>query len=385
MNGGEITMDYLNLRSRGYVEIENEIWFPNFNFNALVKLEKSSGKIRVIDRFPNFSIEKRSLYSTVCHVKDWLVFVPYNSDEIVSYNIRTKEFVSALLDQKYVGERREYFLSAYVHDRSVYMFPMAAKCLVRYDVYDRSAVYLTDPYIDSIPETSFCFGQEFEVVDKKVYLPFLNVNAVAVLDVQKERLDIRNLQFGEGCSTINYGGGFFYLASTGKGELYRWEMGTGDVEIYHFPKELEAVEYAFLCSCRREDKLLFFPDMGNMVVSFDIRSGKMREERRINEPTITFFIKENVILMEHMNHLCSFSYSAGKLSFAPYLQMDDPYNREEILRFLLQEGYFGVLTEEDISLEDYVKVLKRMDSKQKADRKDSYGNVIWNKSLESGA
>ena len=44
------------LRSLGYAEVNGEIWFPNRYFNALVKVNKTSGEVHLVNKFPNYDI-----------------------------------------------------------------------------------------------------------------------------------------------------------------------------------------------------------------------------------------------------------------------------------------------------------------------------------------
>ena len=92
------------LRNEKYVEIRNEIWFANLQFNALVKIEKSSGKIRLMRKFPHYNIGYGWLYSMVYNVENELIFLPCYSDEIVLYNIDLDRFTSIALDKNILGK-----------------------------------------------------------------------------------------------------------------------------------------------------------------------------------------------------------------------------------------------------------------------------------------
>ena len=44
------------LRCLGFVEIGDDIWFANLYFNALVRLNKRTGKIEDLKKFPGYTI-----------------------------------------------------------------------------------------------------------------------------------------------------------------------------------------------------------------------------------------------------------------------------------------------------------------------------------------
>ena len=191
------SMDTLyKLRCLGYVEIEDSIWFANLYFNALIKLNKATGQIERMEKFPNYGVYEYFLYSTVYYVDGFLVFIPNNSEEIAAYHVETRKFISTALDHNYVGRKKTYFVNACVHRHYVYMFPTGSQCIVRYDVQNHTVKYLENSLsalIRTMPDTWYCFYQQFDEIDKRIYLPFLELNAVAVFDIQNESVEIRYL------------------------------------------------------------------------------------------------------------------------------------------------------------------------------------------------
>lgn len=374
--------DLYKLRSFGYVEIDDEIWFPNLNFNALMKINKLTGRLKIVDKFPNYGAIQRSLYSTICHVNRYLVFVPCESREIVSYDMETRKFTSVSLEEKVIKERRfPYFINAYVYGNYVYLFPTGATCIVRYDTNKQSIKCLENEIstiIRAMPEISYCFYQQFEIVDRKIYIPFLELNAVAIFDLTNENVDIRNLNIEGGCSTINYVNGFFYLASWKNPMIYRWDVKTGRIRTYQgFPKDFTG-EQMFLCACHIGDELLFFPEHANMIISFCITSGEICEVKRIqnlnSESVITYFAQntgmDGQILTADMDAISSFIYAKNKLEIKPHYQIANEDSKKEIDNFLLNK---------DIeNLEGYLEeILKNDGDVKKVAKNCNYGKKIF--------
>lgn len=336
------------LRSFGYAEIDDEIWFPNLNFNALMKINKLTGRLEIVDKFPNYGVWQGWLYSTVCHVNGQLVFVPSWSEEIVAYHIETQKFVSTPLDNKFIGEKKYYFGSAYVYKQYVYMFPTGAKCMVRYDAEKQTITYLENnvsALIRAIPETLSCFYQQFEVIDQKIYIPFLELNAVVIFDLKDESTEIKYLDIEGGCSTINYLNEYFYLTSFRSPKIYRWNDKTGKVQTYQsFPDEFKG-EKLFIGACKTEDSLIFFPGRSNMIISFSVLSGKIHEVQRFSDPdcesVVTYFVQEDgteyTMLTAEMDAISSFTYEENSLKLKPYCQRDKVYNKKQIDQFFMGE------------------------------------------------
>lgn len=378
-----------DLKSTGCVEINDEIWFPNMNFNALIKLEKLSGKIHVKDIFPNYDIAAYRLYSAVRRVNDQLVFVPYNSEDIISYNTTAGTFRSVDLDTKRIGERRNYFVASYVYKQYIYMFPWRAECIVKYDTINHSVKYLGESLhkiLIDLPENENegCFWQQFEILDDKIYIPFLGLGAVAIFDIKDDCLEIKYLNIEGGCSTINYTDDYFYLSSAKTLKIYRWDRKTDKIEIFDsFPESLETDGYVFSYSYHINDKLLFFPAGSNPIISFDIRSGKMYKEQNFSS---TYYIKKekdkNLIIAEDMNAPCVFDYEEENLRFNPYCKMDDAYNKKEINSFLLKHGYFDqVFERENQKLNDYIKILIESNDIKIAGKECGYGKLVFDNVL----
>lgn len=378
------------LRSFGYVVIDNDIWFLNCYFNALIKINKLSGKIEVIEKTPGYNVREKRLYRMVCYVDGKLIFVPGRSERVVSYDIGTGEFSSCYLDVDKVGERKPYFWNAYVYYNYVYMFPRKAKCIIKYDIVKNTIKYLENSLNkvpDFLSEESACFVKQFEIIEEKIYIPFERLNAVAVFDIGNENLDIKYLNIKEGCSTINYVDGYFYLASCTSPVLYRWDVETGRVWTYDFPEEFQAGRSPmFFEAIKMEDRLIFFPFHCDIIISFDINAKRFTIEQRNlemeeNDAGVTYFIEKNKgqnhSFLADVNGLCSINYEGGKLKISPYFCQDDLYNKKQINKFLLKNSYFDAYFEGEVTLEEYVEVLENADNKLVFEKESLYGKLIF--------
>ncbi len=365
------------------MEIDDEIWFPNLNFNALMKINKSTGRLEIVDKFPNYGVWQGWLYSTVCHVNRQLVFVPNCSEEIVAYDLESQKFISTPLDHHSVGRKKTYFVNACVYKHYVYMFPMGAECIVRYDSIEHTIRYLENDLsllIRTKPETFYCFYQQFERIDQKIYFPFLELNAVAIFDLDDESVEIKYLNIEGGCSTIRYIGNHFYLSAWKSPAIYSWDHKTGDIKAYREFPEGFTEEQMFLYAYNIEDSIVFFPVQGNGIISFSLKSGGIRIIQNMQnpdqEPTMTYFVEETrekqgtLVLTADMEFISGCAYMENKLEIRPYCQMNHLYNKKRIDDFLRSKDSEGV--------EEYiVEILSNDEVAAQTREHCNYGRLIF--------
>lgn len=379
------------LRSFGYVEINDDIWFSNYYFNAIIKVNKLSGQIDMIEKFPNYDIRQKRLYRMVCNVDSKLVFVPGTSEEVVSYDITSGEFISAKLDLKKIGDKKAYFWCAHVYGKYIYMFPRGAKCIIKYDVFKNSIEYLENSLCEltySLPETMLWFGMQFEVIDKKIYIPFVGLNAIAIFNFENDELKIKYLNIKKGCSTINFIKGCFYLASSEYPAIYQWDIETDEIRVYNdFPDGfMNKGMGMFLAACHVGDQLIFFPLGSNMIISFDINTKKIEMKKdgyQFEKEVfgISYFVDQGNdkggALTVDIDGLQSFFFKNGELKMEPYLYLDDSYNEKKINIFLRKYKYFEKNFENEFALREYMEILKNIDDIIDNKKNNDYGKTIF--------
>lgn len=381
--------DLYKLRCLDLVEKGNDIWFPNLYFNALIKIDKISGKIQIIDKFPNYRLEEQWLYTAVCIVDNKLVFVPHGSREIVSYDMIANQFTTVALNLDVVGTTWGYFLCAYAYKKFIYMFPAYTRCIVRFDTENNSIAYFDlglNAVLRSLPKTAVCFIKEYEVIGCKIYIPFAMINAIAVFDLEKEQLEIKYLNIVGGCSTIKYAEGSFYLASCKDNRIYCWNEKTEKIMVYdEFPKEFVSGKYMFSCSYAVGNKIVFMPLESNMIISLNLRTKKICCDGQITnknkESWKTYFVKrkeDKTILMTADDMTpCLAEYKNDNLEFVPYYICNDLFNREKIREFFLENIHFSIVQERMMDLEEYIEILKKIDNLIHNNKIKKLGKIIF--------
>ena len=374
------------LRCLGYAEVDDDIWFASLYFNGLIQLDRRTGQIKSARKFPDYGISHVWLYATVCQVKEYIICVPFQSEKIVSYNIQTQKFQSFALDLEKVGKRQRYYASAFVYGKYVYMFPVEAKCMIRFDVQKNSIKYLDNGLTlisEALPEKAECFVLQHAIVNKKVYIPFAGLNAVAVFEPEKECLDIEYLNIDDGCSTINYHAGFFYMASWKACKIYRWDYQTGDIMTFDtFPKNFIPGEYSFWGTYVIGKQIFYLPVQANMIVSLDTDTGDLCEGVKIsnscNEIWNTFSCKMSngkvYVNVAGDDDFCILEYGDGKRMIQPYSHKGTLPGKDVISDFLLDYQYYDSMVDR---IRKYIQIIAGSNEKVKSKKTNNYGRLIW--------
>lgn len=356
------------IRCLGYVKIDGCIWFANICFNALMKVNLLTGDLDIVDKFPNYPVNARWLYSSVHHIGQYLVFIPNNSAEIVSYNLDNGKFFSVPIKEEYLSKNAGQFTSSYQIGSFIYLFPTAAKCMIKYNTVTHKIVYLENAVselIERMPEVTYWFYQKYEVIDKLIYLPAMEVNVVVIFDIEKESADIRYLNIEGGCSTIDYKDGYFYFASGKSAQIYRWEPVSGEIIIYNdLPNDIKKEEM-FANSFCKDDKIIFFPDQGNRILTFMIETGKisvLKELINIDGETVsTYMVNQNdgtvCTCGLDSDFIFALNYRKDQILLQNIFNLNESMVKKKISTFLFNHSISENLDEDFMSLKDYLEAI----------------------------
>lgn len=381
-------------RAFGYAEVEDAIWFSNIYFNGLEKINKETGKVEYIAKFPDGDIRCQWQHSSVVSVGQKLIFVPFRSEYIVTYDIKMNKFISIPLDLKKKSDL--YFFGACVYKQYVYMFPAKAECIIRYDTQKNviKCLDVLNVISDEIPKDSSCFVLQYVLLDEKVYFPFANLNAVAVFDLRNEKIEIFRLEIEGGCSTICYQGEVFYMSSSKMPKIYSWNKENGQLVVYDmFPKEFnknnDCFSYLFAYSQVIGKKVFYFPMSGNMILSFDMISKQICAEHTIanlyNDSWNTYCtpLENNTILILLADE-DDFFHSRdlnGTIQFKCVSQQNCSYNLMLISKYLIENHYFNVGLENKGMLNTYIELLQYSNCIVAPCELKRYGRKIYDKIL----
>lgn len=81
----------VHLGCRAYVRDGNIVWFSNFTFNGLFKVDLDTGKVDFVHKFDGIPINQVATHGFALKRNNELVFFPLYDDKIIVYNIRNDQ------------------------------------------------------------------------------------------------------------------------------------------------------------------------------------------------------------------------------------------------------------------------------------------------------
>lgn len=112
--------------------VDNYIWISVLEFNSLIKIDVNTGYLSFVGRFPAEDADYQ-LYSQICNFNNKLVFLPWNTNCITVYDMKTHDFRKISMKRyNYSGTGR--FLSAIQENERLYFISENAKEIVEFDM-----------------------------------------------------------------------------------------------------------------------------------------------------------------------------------------------------------------------------------------------------------
>lgn len=345
----------LNYKTRcnGFARIADNIWFSECKFNALICMGISDGKIKKILKIPNHVINRQNLFSEIFVINKSIILIPLSGNEIVSYNIDKDSFSCVSIKKNIEVPSISKYRAAYQHEHEIITFPNKGDKIIIYNHREGKVltIDIKNSFLDELyPDRKIQFRPQFEVWNGTLYIPFAEAGAILKMDLVTKQTEIKMVKGLSGCDTINYYNGLFYLAAWNEKKIYAIDTDFQIVKEYtDYPKELTADEHIFAYSLLMENKIVYFPQACNMIVSFDLEDESIKEEVRINSSSVDFsktyiakMIDNKIIsLMTEDSWLSSFSINKGILQKKQYCAWDNVYNSRIIEQYLIENGYFN--------------------------------------------
>ena len=188
-----------------------------------------------------------------------------------------------------------------------------------------------------------CFHVRYCKLDDKVYLPFMNANAVMIFDLSTERTGIRMVgDESQRYISIEYDGECFWLVPRDAtvGSIVRWNHKTDETRQFRdFPNGFDRdISCAFYHSINLGDRMLLLAHAANMNVNVDFKTGKMTEAPSFyDESCITSakypFVEVcgDEILIPTQNEFIFWNPVFGEKRVVPYVRSDAFLRREEMI------------------------------------------------------
>lgn len=209
------------------------IYFANIDFNALVRLNKATGNVQCIDRFPGSRLNRYRSISGMGIWKGKLWMLPQTEKKVFSYDLVSKHWDTLeLLEQCLDKNVPQLFSAGRQVGRYYYAFGFKQYIIMKLDMetgelrYSKDNIERFQQVIGK--ETWAVCWQDCCQVGEKLYAASPRGNIVLAYDMQTEKIEIH--QIGNSDSryvTVAHDGNAFWLTTT-TGEIIRWNPRTDE-------------------------------------------------------------------------------------------------------------------------------------------------------------
>ena len=339
----------IHLGCNVYAKEGNNIWFSNISFNGLFKMDLENGQIEFIHRFEEIACNKGIVWTQMFKEGDELIFVPWVSDSLVIYNIKTcEEYHIPFLEEK---KECEFGRLAFRYKDVIWLFPAKSGGKVLcYDIKNKVIVRndKLGNWLLSIAKGEVCTLRG-SIYNDKITLCLDDKNILCQIEL--ETMDLNANIISESCGNIyvaTFDGCDYWLLQKNSSNIYQWnakddvyieyiaeyneEVIIPYTEIKFFDKDPILVNYygTYVCKVNKqtrtvnklfeypegfaviknvlhgatfldailwENNICFIPQRGSMVLYYNLKDGTIRgKDFVISKQDITYLeeiINEN--------------------------------------------------------------------------------------------
>lgn len=357
-------MDIFEFRCGTYVEYDENIWFAAPQFNGLVCVNKKNGRIVKIVKMEWAMLTGKYMYSDILMYEGHkMLLVPNRCSAIGIYDIEQDKYLPIKIDEEVLTPRDVCSMGGFIYGEYLYILPSQMKAIVKMDIKSGKLKYISDGLHEiEKKERAFYFRGNYEIVGKKVYAPLVSSNGVVVLDLENDTIEITATQKISRCSTVNRIGNYLYFGGWEQPKVWKWNLETEEISetTIRFQHKNEK---QFNGGYVEGNYLLLFPYSGTEEVVIDTSdmSYKLYEvPKNQNEKITTYCIDKSNGNIKFAGDNDIFKVTNASLGeVARYIEMDESYNRGEICKYLMDNGYFevGYFKEQEGDLKTFLELV----------------------------
>ena len=234
-----------------------ELWFTEYEYNALFKMNLKSRDVELAGIIPNEEFMRGRLYSSIAYCDEKLYFAPFSAQEIAEYDLKKKKFRKIPLPIPKHGEslfwKNEKFFRTVAWREKVYFIPWRYPGMLCYDTKKDTIMVLSDwvAWTEERRVNTWGYFCEFVLTDHELILPCACADAVIIFDTitEKPKYISMPMRQGDQCrlSGICYVKPFFYLV-----------FGDGSIVKRRLEAEEEAIK-EIIVPVSDVDGMAFFP------------------------------------------------------------------------------------------------------------------------------
>lgn len=327
-------------------------WEDTFLYAINMASGKMDDGVQILDEscFDYALTGNNAAFTGILPYGDSLILIPGKSNEIIRFDKTQRSVLAKCIIPRRkdnIGITGMNFFSGTVYEDSLYLFGYCFPGILALNLNTLQS-HVIDEWLQAVSGsfTNFndgCFHVRYCKLDDKVYLPFMNANAVMIFDLSTERTGIRMVgDESQRYISIEYDGECFWLVPRDAtvGSIVRWNPKTDETRQFRdFPNGFDCdISCAFYHSVNLGDRMLLLAHSANMNVSVDFETGNMSEALSFYDasgiqsakyPFVEFCGDE--ILLPTQNEFIFWNPVSMVKRVVPYVRSNAWLRREEII------------------------------------------------------
>lgn len=365
--------------------INNEWWFSNLSFNALMKMNSESGETEMISTFEDLSADSENLHVKTIRYDNLLIFIPYKSNRIHIWDIEKNGFLkSIVIDCKQTG----YFINAFKDDNDIiWIIPnKLSDSIVLFDINKREI-----SAFDGIKELSYSGNADDVIVwadhkNNNLYIQVYRKNICFSIECNSgktEKIIFPDSFLGLPFSAYD---NKLYLSLLGTSDIFEYDTRIKSYERYEINNELERGNIFYSNIIKVENKLVITPCHSDDVIIYDTEK---REYKKLTFPegfkrtsvyNICGFYKmsenEIIVFPARCNQLIKINTDDFSLSTIPFVLSDSLIKHSaDMTESLFEKEYHSGLNEDFAYKETLDMFIDKLVSEETNDKKSDDENA----------
>lgn len=318
------------------------LWFTEYDYNSLIKMNKKSHSIKWKGSFPGESFIKERLYTSTVMCGRKLYFAPYMADEMAVYDLETETIEKIPIDifdkrNGVHGERRKFF-KILSFNQEIYLIPAYYQGILCYDT-ERRVFSCFDDWvgrIEGLRTSEWEYFFEFAQIGSRLILPCACADAVVIFDMaEKQSKVIRTPSTDFACKFcgICRADEYLYLIS-GDGTVSKRKEDDLEKEVKRYrPSATESSDVKFYPAKYAEGSVYLFPFREGDLCRIDTKTDQVFLAEALDDEKE--YSGYNFLFLSVVPDGNRLYLSAGNSRRFLIYDMDD--KREQVCRLFLSE------------------------------------------------
>lgn len=268
---------------------ENEnVYVASKNTNVLARIRDFSQKICNTEKLADytFSFRDQMFSSILCH-KNFIFFIPYNSDSLYIYSKSEKKIDECMLPSSIIGRCAKYMYGVDV-GADLMLFGAGIDHVHFYNI-PTGIISEKEKLNDDI--TSIIGSNKWEIYDGICFnnhLQLVTKKKAVLIDVDLNTYDVKERIIDHshsGYLSISLFGNKAIVSPNGKNNFFLIDMT--NFEAKELPFSGESDDWSYYCKVKKNHNVFYFPFNGNTILRFDFAKEEMKKiltsmERDVN-------------------------------------------------------------------------------------------------------